>query len=171
MTIKLVKYDEVQADNYMDYILEWEATGELIVPYASSRRGMTFGVLQKDWQLGETDEAYDRGFVPSTLYFLVAEANRIIGAIHFRHELNDRLRADGGHIGYGIRPGERKKGYATMMVELLLKKLGDDYDQVMISCGDKNTASAKTIEHNGGVLEDIVERGGGFTRRYWIKLN
>lgn len=59
--------------------------------------------------------------VPGSLYFIVNK-NKIIGAINIRHKLNKELEKLGGHIGYGIRPNERKKGYATLAVKLALQK-------------------------------------------------
>ena len=47
------------------------------------------------------------------------------------------------------------------------RKLG--LDQVLIVCAADNLASAKTIEHHGGVLEDIRDTEWGSARRYWAK--
>jgi len=53
--------------------------------------------------------------VPATTYFTVRESdNKIVGSIQLRHELSDELRKHGGHIGYGICPSERSKGYGTL---------------------------------------------------------
>ena len=48
--------------------------------------------------------------------------NRIIGAVNIRHSLTEHLFNAGGHIGYGIRPSERRKGYATKLLALSLEK-------------------------------------------------
>jgi len=58
-----------------------------------------------------------------------------------------------GHIGYGVRPSERQKGYATKMLEYALKeckKLG--MNKVILGCYKENIGSAKTILKNGGKL-------------------
>jgi predicted acetyltransferase len=53
--------------------------------------------------------------VPAT--FLVAEAEgQIVGRVSIRHELNACLAEVGGHIGYGVRPGFRRRGYATAIM-------------------------------------------------------
>lgn len=92
-----------------------------------------------------------------------------VGAVNIRHYLNEGLRRTGGHIGDGIRPGERRKGYATAMLALALKeckKLG--IDRVLVCCDKDNIGSAKAIVKNGGVLENEVEEDGHVVQRYWI---
>lgn len=78
----------------------------------------------------------------------------------------------GGHIGNGIRPSERKKGYATKMIGLALeecRKLG--IEKVLIVCDKDNIGSAKSIINNGGVLEnEIADEDGTIEQRYWIEL-
>ena len=78
----------------------------------------------------------------------VLEIRKIfVGAVNIRHYLNDKLLKTGGHIGDGVRPSERKKGYATAMI-----------------------GSAKSIINNGGILENEVEENGHIEQRYWIQL-
>lgn len=94
-----------------------------------------------------------------------------MGAVNIRHYLNDKLFETGGHIGDGIRPSERRKGYATAMIGLALeecRKLG--IDRVLICCDKDNIGSAKSIQRNGGVLENEVEENGNSVQRYWIEL-
>ena len=78
----------------------------------------------------------------------------------------------GGHIGDGIRPSERRKGYATEMIRLALiecKKLG--LDRVLMVCERDNIGSAKSIMKNGGVLEkEIINPDGSVEQRYWIEI-
>jgi predicted acetyltransferase len=104
-------------------------------------------------------------------YRWIVEDGRVLGAIALRHELNDFLRRIGGHIGYGIRPSARRRGLATWALGRMLDEArGLGLDRVMIACAVDNVASAKTIEHHGGVLEDIRDTELGTLRRYWIKL-
>ena len=109
--------------------------------------------------------------VPATMFFAIYN-NKIVGTIHIRHYLNEPLLIRGGHIGYGVRPFERRKGYATKMLALALaecKKLG--IDKVLVTCGKDNIASSKTIQKNGGVLEnEFVDAAGGIILRYWIDI-
>lgn len=78
---------------------------------------------------------------------------------------------NGGHIGDGVRPSERRKGIATKMIFLALeecKKIG--LNRVLMVCGKENIGSAKSIIRNGGVLENEVEVNGVVEQRYWIEL-
>lgn len=97
------------------------------------------------------------GRVPSTVYFLMND-NKILGHISIRHNINTEfLSKIGGHIGYGIRPSERKKGYATIMLNLALEKCKElGLEEVEITCKEENVASAKTIENNCGKLIEKV---------------
>jgi predicted acetyltransferase len=110
--------------------------------------------------------------VPSSLHWLVA-GDVFIGEMSFRHTLNDHLRLSGGHIGYGIRPSLEGRGFGKRLLALgkdEARRLG--LERLLVTCHDDNPASARVIEANGGVIEDIVDDifGGGPLRRYWIEL-
>ncbi len=113
------------------------------------------------------------GKVPDSVFFLLdEERDRLLGAVNIRHYLNENLLKDGGHIGDGIRPSERRRGYGTELVRLALeecRKLG--IDRVLMFCDKDNVASAKTIIKNGGVLDgEFVNSDGEIEQRYWIDL-
>lgn len=170
-TTRLVHYSEIAEATYLDYIQDWEQTGERIIPWASRRDGRNFEQLQKQWAEDESEQVTARGFVPATLYFLVDEHGHALGAIHLRHRLNEKLLLHGGHIGYGVRPGARGRHLAGTMLRMLLasaqvRALG----RVLLTCDDDNIASARTIEQCGGVLENKVDDDGTLERRYWIEL-
>lgn len=94
----------------------------------------------------------------------------MVGAVNIRHYLNDSLLLDGGHIGDGVRPSERRKGIASKMISLALlecKKLG--IEKVLMVCNKNNIGSAKSIKNNGGILENEIFVNGVIVQRYWIK--
>ena len=97
----------------------------------------------------------ESGRVPSFSYFYVRETdNKIIGMINIRLALNDFLRNEGGHIGYCIRPTERRQHYATNMLNEALvfcKTIG--LDNIIVSCDKSNIASANVIKNCGGKLD------------------
>lgn len=113
--------------------------------------------------------------VPSTQFIYVREKDgRIVGMIQVRHCFNDFLRMYGGHIGYSVRPSERRKGYATQMLQDSLpfcREIG--LERVLITCIDANIGSKKAIMANGGVYESTVfePKGQVHLERYWIDLS
>jgi len=112
----------------------------------------------------------DQGLVHAS-YWWIVEDEGYLGAISLRHTLNDFLLRAGGHIGYGVRPSARRRGLATWALGAVLpeaRALG--LKRVLVTCDDANVASARPIENNGGVLEDIRQTELGQTRRYWIEL-
>jgi len=115
-----------------------------------------------------------KGWVPANTFWLVRNGTTIVGVLQIRHKLTRFLKAEGGHIGYSVRPSERGKGYATRMLGMALteaRRLG--MKRVLITCDRRNIASARVIQKNGGRLEnEIVSTvpGREFTCRYWIEI-
>ena len=104
-------------------------------------------------------------------HWWIVEGGDYLGAIDLRHYLNDVLLDVGGHIGYSVRPSFRRRGLATWALGSVLpeaRALG--LDRVLVTCDDDNTGSARSIERNGGVLEDVRATDAGVKRRYWITL-
>ena len=94
------------------------------------------------------------GKVPALTYFFVREEDeRIVGMVNIRLAMNDRIRNEAGHIGYCIRPAERRRGYG---MELLSKALRVcdviGIREVLVSCDKENAGSAGVIKNCGGVL-------------------
>ncbi len=167
--MKLVKLEEKYKPQLAEMLHEWYASGEKIVPYAI--RKVDYHDFEAYLDSLEVKEGI-MGKVPdSTFFALDEERNIFLGAVNIRHYLNESLLLNGGHIGDGIRPSERRKGYATQMIGLALeecKKLG--IDKVLMVCDKENIGSAKSIINNGGVLENEVEVDGVMEQRYWITL-
>ena len=170
MKLKLVKASPLYGEQITDMLDEWNATGEKIIPYAIRRIDYRdFDYYCENLEVKDTSG----GLVPdSTFFCLDEERDRIVGAVNIRHYLNDALRRNGGHIGDGVRPSERRKGIATKMIALALnecRKLG--IEKVLMVCDKDNIGSAKSIQNNGGVLENEVVVDGVTEQRYWITLN
>lgn len=113
-----------------------------------------------------------KGYVPQTTYWFV-DGNDFIGRVSIRHSLTKSLLQIGGHIGYDIRPSQRKKGYGKKMVALALSKAKMlEITKWLVTCDEDNLGSKKIIEANGGILENSISIKGRKSRtlRYWITL-
>jgi predicted acetyltransferase len=102
-------------------------------------------------------------------YWWIVEDDEVLGAIALRHELDDFLLRAGGHIGYGVRPSARRRGLASFALGGVLPyAAGLGLTRVLVTCSVDNEGSRRTIERNGGELEDIRDTEIGRLRRYWI---
>jgi len=109
--------------------------------------------------------------VPSTFLFAFV-GTRIVGRVSIRHSLNEFLERVGGHIGYVVVPEFRRRGYATEILRQALQVAGEELGicRALVTCDDDNVGSIRTIEKNGGRLENVIigpdlEKA---KRRYWI---
>lgn len=106
-----------------------------------------------------------QGYVPMSTYWLIIN-NKPVGIGRIRHYLNDKLRENGGHIGYSVRPSERGKGYGKLILSELLreaKNLG--ITEAFVTCDVDNIRSRHVIEANNGDLEEIKDG----KCKYWIR--
>ncbi|MFW5688561.1 MAG: GNAT family N-acetyltransferase [Spirochaetota bacterium] len=102
------------------------------------------------------------GHVPQTTYWGFA-GDHPIGIVKLRHWLTDALRQTGGHIGYSIRPHERRRGYAVQMLGCALREASRrGIDRALITVNEENRASWRVVEANGG---ELVQRSDG--KRYY----
>lgn len=168
MNLKLVKAGPEYKEQICAMLDEWNAAGEKIIPYAIRRVDYhDFASYCDNLEVTDTSG----GLVPdSTFFCLDADRNKIVGAVNIRHYLNDALLLNGGHIGDGVVPSERRKGIATAMIGLALeecRKLG--IARVLMVCDKDNIGSAKSIVNNGGILENEVDVDGITEQRYWIE--
>lgn len=169
MDLQLVKMSEKFKLQLLDMMDEWTKTGETIIPWAIRKVDYhDFDAYLKSLEESEPKEGY---VLASTFFAYDRERDILVGAVDIRHSLNEALLLDGGHIGDGVRPSERRKGYATAMIALALdecRKLG--IEKVLMVCNKENTGSAKSIQNNGGVLENEINVEGETVQRYWIQL-
>jgi predicted acetyltransferase len=131
--------------------------------------GMAFEeyVLALDRHSRGLDVPEDR--VPAT--FLLAEVDgEVVGRTSVRHELNDRLRLEGGHIGYGVLPGHRRRGHATEILrQSIVVARSHGVGRVLLTCDDDNVGSIAVIEANGGRLDgEMPYAGTPAMRRDWV---
>ena len=144
----------------LEYIEEFYKYDSQIHGTGSLDRELKKGKTYEEWlsnniKLHDENYALEKGLVSSYTYFLIREDdNKLIGMIDLRLGLNDYLRNFGGHIGYSIRPTERKKGYNKINLYLVLQEAQRyNLDKVLITCADSNDGSRKTILSLGGKFE------------------
>jgi len=172
--ISLVKPDIRYRTQYIEMIEEWKSFGEKPQPWVLQADYSDFENLV--FKLEQISQGFNipKGFVPcSTFWAYDNWTNKIVGAVNIRHYLTEALEKTWGHIGYGVRPSERRKGYATQILRLALNECRHlNIKKVLLCCYKHNIASAKTILKNGGVLENEVEEEatGKLIQRYWISL-
>lgn len=119
-------------------------------------------------------ETCPSGFVPSSLFMFVRDVdNKVVGMIDLRHHIDHPiLSLFGGHIGYSIRPSERRKGIGTLMLKEALSKYKElNVNRVLVTCFKDNIGSEMVILNNGGVFEKEVEHEGAKYKRFWIDIN
>ena len=174
MNLELVEATYEYRQQLFEMLTEWK--NDIIVNHTNKAPWKIWANDFHDFDnyiksLATKEETKDGWDPDTTLFCLDRDRNIFVGAVNIRHYLNDKLLKTGGHIGDGVRPGERKKGYGTAIIGLALeecKKLG--INKVLICCDKTNIGSAKTIINNGGVLENEVEEDGRIEQRYWIQL-
>jgi predicted acetyltransferase len=145
--------------------LSWWVGGDL----ETARRDFAAFVAKKLADANRRTET----LVPETHLWAVAD-EQFVGRISIRHELNDALRIEGGHIGYDTVPSFRRRGVATEMLRQALplaRPLG--MTQVLVTCDDTNKASIRVIEKNGGLLRETkaLDTDRPLKRYYWITLS
>lgn len=165
----MVKLTDRYQRHLTEMMDEWCATGEKIVPWAIRKNDYhDFPRYMEQLEIRKPEGTR----VPESVFFcLDEERDLFVGAVSIRHYLNETLLLNGGHIGDGVRPSERRKGVATRMIGLALeecKRLG--IGRVLMCCDKENVGSAKSIQNNGGMLENEVTLENEVVQRYWIDL-
>ena len=170
----LERKDEIieYLDEFVKYNSNINGTGSLDKIYD----GYTFEeALERCLNMKNEEYAKSINRVPGKTFLLIRKNdNKIVGTINIRWNLSEKMLEFGGHIGYGIRPTERRKGYNKIQLYLVLleaQKL--NLDKVMIDCSVDNLGSDKTIKALGGILErcELDESDNTMTNVYWINVD
>ena len=160
--LRLIRLNETFYDKYKDMMDEWHSDGSNIAPWPLRMEYKT-----KDFfmdmikRINEVECGENLGpFAESTTYWLYDdETYRLIGASNLRHYLTEEGKKLFGHIGYGIRPTERRKGYGTELLKMTLKRAKDkNIDKVLLGAYEDNIASWKLMEKCGRGLRKYSYR-------------
>lgn len=170
----MVKPTHEMMHSALAYKIEHLRNGETELHGSSLLHEMEF----EDWlnlvMVNSSPETVHENWVVASTFFVIRKSDRkMIGMVDIRHSLNDFLASYGGHIGYGVRPSERKKGYGTQILQMALTYArGLGLSRVMLACNQDNIASRKIIQTCGGVKErEFVHSDGKCVEVYWIELN
>ncbi|RAP74126.1 GNAT family N-acetyltransferase [Paenibacillus montanisoli] len=171
--VHLVKPSVGLRESYMAFYREWVESREDIVPWIVGQDPSDFEDYVRFTNEADKEENIQEGFVAHSTYWLQDEEGRIVGATNIRHRLNQKLLESGGHIGYGIIPSQRRRGYATKLLELALLKTDElGIERALLVCDESNAASERTILRNGGQFESTFTEGSGnVVKRFWIHRN
>jgi len=169
--LKLIQPTEEYEEQTEEYIKEHLEYGENEL---SASKGLASANSYKEWiqKVISEENIPKENWVRNNTYFVIREDdNKLIGLLNIRKEDNEKILNWAGHIGYGVRPTERRKGYASEILRLALdecKRLG--MKKVMLGCHQDNIGSKKTIEKNKAVYEREVMAEGKPAFVYWIEL-
>ena len=170
----LERKDEIieYLDEFVKYNSNINGTGSLDKIYD----GYTFEEALERC-LNMKNELYAKSInrVPGKTFLLIRkDDNKIVGTINIRWNLSEKMLKFGSHIGYGIRPTERRKGYNKIQLYLVLLEVQKlNLDKVMLDCSVDNLGSDKTIKALGGILErcELDEADNTMTNVYWINVD
>jgi len=155
-----------------EFVADFTVAGEDSIPAFLPNPDWSFEAMVREFDKQSRGEDLPDGWVPGTTRFLEHDG-RLLGLFNLRHRLTDNLRLFGGHVGYSVRPSDRKKGYGTLLLESAkqeARQLG--IDRVLVTCSPTNIGSAAVITKCGGKLQDTFfhEPMGHEVSRYWIEL-
>ena len=161
MRIKFVMPDYHLRNEYTEMMDEWIKDGSRIAPWSLIEQYHTDDEF--DNVIRTTNEAavgnmQNKDFVPCITYYVKDITNgKLLGAVNIRYYLTKSTYETWGHIGFGVRPTERKKGYATEMLYMALDECRKmKMEKVFLGCLENNIGSAKTIEKCGGILRGVI---------------
>ncbi len=171
--MKLVVPSTEYQESYIEMIREFIDRDEAFVPFVLGEDYADFSSMLGRLNAYSRGEQMPDGFVAHSSFWLIDGHEQVVGCSNLRHELNDGLRVLGGHIGYGIKPSQRQKGYAKLILELTLPKAKHQgIKSALLTVNKANIGSVKAIEYNNGVLQSEKEVSGqtGLVRYYRIEL-
>lgn len=102
-------------------------------------------------------EADERGAWGNVLLAIRKSDMKMVGCMQVHNVLTERMKNYTGHVGYSVRPSERRKGYAKKMLAKAVDFLSSfGFEEIVVSCLPENEASKKTILSNGGEYIETV---------------
>ena len=167
--LKLIEPTSLYETEFREMATEWKEKGDDKFKEAFGNFATYIETLRNQ----KKPDEINTNIVPGCTYWLIAENHRILGTSRLRYWLLPHLEKEGGHIGYDIRPLERRNGYGTRLLALtLIEARNVGLKEVLITCDRDNLGSVRIIEKNDGEYIDrvISDRTGKQVNRYRIVL-
>lgn len=161
--------------SFRSLVREFVDRGEPLIPFPLKFLGDDFGDYLRILEECRQGVGVATGFVANSTFWLVdEEAGEVVAVSNLRHELNESLRREGGHVGYGVRPSARGRGHSTAILRATLgeaRALG--IRDVLVTCSKDNVPSARAIARCGGTLdsEEWIPEREEIVQRWWIRLD
>jgi len=169
-TTELIRPTGALRESYLSLVADFLSNGEKLVPFVLSFDHADFEAMLARLHDCSRGVGVPPGFVAHSTYWLVHDG-AVVGVSNIRHALTPNLRREGGHIGYGIRPAARRRGFATEILRQSLDRARDlGIDEALVTCSKANVASARAILRNGGVLasEEYLPERGEIVQRWHV---
>ena len=173
MSIQLQPPSLELKESYLSLVDEFRQRGEWLIPFPLKFPTDDFPAFLERLRQCALGSEIPNGFVAHETFWLVEDGAHVVGVSNLRHTLTDRLRKDGGHIGYGIRPSARRRGHASCILkETLLKAQARGITRALVTAEKGNVGSIKTILKNGGVFdsEELLPGYEDMMQRFWITI-
>jgi predicted acetyltransferase len=172
-SLELLVPTTVFRNSYVGLVQEFVECRERLVPFVLGVDYSDFPKMVGRLRGFSVGREVPEGFTAHSTYWLVRNGVEVVGVSNFRHTLTPRLERDGGHIGYGVRPSTRGKGYGSILLAKTLavaKSWG--LAKVLLTVRKTNIASIQVIVRNGGVLESEahIREKDEILQKYWIIL-
>jgi predicted acetyltransferase len=157
-------------DALADFLDDFRARGESHPPYDFSEENGFPGVegYIEFWSLMSVRPPSSDLVVTDTFVLTVGE--RAVGEVRIRHHLTPRLVVHGGHIGYGVPPSDRNRGYGTLLLGLGLDRAREiGLANALLTIDVTNAPSLAVAAKYGAVPSDEVRiETGALHRRFWL---
>jgi predicted acetyltransferase len=170
-TVELLRPNVAFRESYRGLVAEFLAAGEKLVPFTLAFDHDDFDAFVDRLDACSRGIDVPAGFAPHSTFWLVRDACDVVGVSNIRHCLTPALRREGGHIGYGIRPGARGQGLGVVILRESLARAAElGIEHALLTCAKHNRPSAKSILRNGGRFdsEEYLPERGELVQRFWI---
>jgi predicted acetyltransferase len=154
-------------------VREFAEAGEDLVPWVLADLGGDVNAYVEYLEQQSRAQSLPDGRVPHSTFWLVDGSGEVVAISNLRHRLNEFLSEVGGHIGFGVRPSARRRGFATQVLRCTLieaQRLG--IERVLVTCDKGNLGSERAIRKNHGVLQDEIwsDVYSRVVQRFWIAV-